>query len=176
MNAFSVTLCILILFSPVVVRDTMSKLNPDKLNVRFQDGSSREGPVDPRKYTLTHSDTTGDLFLTIAPEYNRPQISGWYTRLMRDEVLAEWVVDGDEHALNVHCHVSGGLVFGPAGWRDSIFKQHLPMVIESFYYGDRYFIESNPALGESKIIVHFHSSKDKYNRIEEWGLLNDYRT
>ncbi len=154
----------------------MSRFNPDKLTIQFLDGVSKEGPLSPRKYTLTHSDSTGDLFLTIGSDYNRFQISGWYTRLMRDEVLAEWIVDGDGHALHVHCHVSGGLVFGPAGWRNSIFKQHLPMVIESFYYGDRYFIESDPALGESKVFVHFHSSKDKYNRIEEWGLLNDYRS
>jgi len=154
----------------------MSKLNPDKLNVQFQDGTSKEGPLHPRKYTLTHSDSTGDLFLTIGSVYNRPQISGWYTRLMRDEVLAEWIVDGDERALHVHCHVSGGLVFGPAGWRDSILKQHLPMVIEAFYFGDRYLLESNPELGESKVYVHFYSSRSKYNRVEEWGILNDYRT
>jgi hypothetical protein len=176
MNAFSATLCIFNQFSPVVVRDTMSKLNPDKLNVRFQDGSSRGGPVYPRKYTLTHSDTTGDLFLTIAPDNNHPQISVWYTRLVRDEVLSEWILDGDKPVLHGYCHVSGGLISGPAGYRDSIFKQHLPMVIESFFSGDRYLNESNPALGESEVIVHFHSSKDKYNRVEARGLLNDYRT
>ena len=40
----------------------------------------------------------------------RAQISGWYTRLMRDEVLAEWLEDEDGPALHVYCHVSGGLV------------------------------------------------------------------
>ena len=46
------------------------------------------GPVTPRCYTLTHSDTTGDLFLTVGPEFDRAQISGWYTRLMRSQVLS----------------------------------------------------------------------------------------
>lgn len=29
----------------------------------------------PRKYTLTHSDVTGELLLTIGPSYNRFQVS-----------------------------------------------------------------------------------------------------
>lgn len=66
----------------------MSKLDPGKLHVTFNGGTS---PVDlefPRRYTLTHSDLTGDLFLTIGREYDEEHISGIYTRLMRDEVLA----------------------------------------------------------------------------------------
>ena len=67
----------------------------------------------PRGYTLTHSDQTGDLFLTIAESYNLAQISGWYPKLMRDEVLGEWQV-GEAPGLYLHCHVSGALVLGPA--------------------------------------------------------------
>ncbi len=71
----------------------MSRLRPQKLLVRFAPGVASEGPVAPRCYTLTHSDATGDLFLTVGPGYDRQQISGWYTRLMRDEVLAKWQED-----------------------------------------------------------------------------------
>ena len=95
----------------------MSRLQPGKLHVRLGAGLTAEGPAMPRRYTLTHSDTTGDLLLAVGLDYDRRQISGWYTRLMRDEVLAEWREDDDGPALHVHCHVSGGLVFGTAGWR-----------------------------------------------------------
>jgi hypothetical protein len=64
----------------------MTRLKPEKLHVRFSAGTTPEGPVTPRRYTLTHSDATGDLFLTVGPEYDRAQISGWQTRLMRDRV------------------------------------------------------------------------------------------
>ena len=67
------------------------RLRPEKLHVRFLPGAAPEGPITPRCYTLTHSDATGDLFLTIGPQYDREQVSGWHTRLMRDEVLAEWI-------------------------------------------------------------------------------------
>ena len=68
----------------------MSQLNPQKLQVKFAEGITPYGPVIPRAYTLTHSDSTGELFLTVGLQYDHRQISGWYTRLMRDEVLAEW--------------------------------------------------------------------------------------
>ena len=43
----------------------MSRLDPAKLQVRFHPAVERDGPMAPRRYTLTHSDLTGDLFLTI---------------------------------------------------------------------------------------------------------------
>jgi hypothetical protein len=80
----------------------MGSFFPDKLHVRFIEPCGSEGPESPRRYTLTHSDLTGDLFLTIGPEYDKRQISGIYTRLMRDEVLGGW--DTDEPALHLFVH------------------------------------------------------------------------
>ena len=34
-------------------------------------------------------------------------IAGCYVRLLRDEVLAEWQLDGPSPTPHVHCHVSG---------------------------------------------------------------------
>jgi hypothetical protein len=148
----------------------MSRLKPEKLHVRFVPGAIPEGPATPRRYTLTHSDATGDLYLTIGPDYDRRQISGWYTRLMRDEVLAEWREGGDGPALHVHCHVSGGLIVGPAGWRDAIFQRELPLVLEAFRFGDRRLFETHPELDQAPIRVHFHAKQPRYNRVESWGV------
>jgi hypothetical protein len=152
----------------------MSHLNPDKLHLEFMEGTSPEGPISPRAYTLTHSDSTGDLFLTIGLDYNWPQISGWYTRFMRDEVLAEWRLDEQPKVL-VHCHVSGGIVLGPAGWRKSIFRRHLPMVLEAFRYGDRQFIAAHPQLDEAVVRVHFNARQARHNQVETWGRMVNYR-
>lgn len=152
----------------------MDHLNPDKLHVNFIDGASLNEPIIPRAYTLTHSDMTGDLFLTISQRFNFSQVSGFYTRLMRDEVLAKW--DGNEQkSLHVHCHVSGGLVFGLPKWRDEIFRYHLPMVLEAFWFGDRILWSLNPELAMGQVIVHFHARQKKYNKDEVWGVLDDYK-
>ena len=153
----------------------MSHLRPDKLHVEFISGATPDGPLTPRCYTLTHSDRTGDLFLSIGSTYNRPQISGWYTRFLRDEVLAEWVAEGDGPALHVHCHVSGGLVLGTAGWRNGILRYHMPMVLEALRFGDQPLYEAHPELDNAPIQVHFHATQRRYNRLESWGVPADYR-
>ena len=153
----------------------MSRLRPEKLNVRLAEGIAADGPVTPRCYTLTHSDTTGELFLTIGSTFDEAQISGWYTRLMRDEVLAEWREDDDGPSLHVFCHVSGGLVFGTARWRDAIFRHELPLVLEAFRHGDRELFDAAPELDEALIRIHFRSSRRRYRRLGRWGTPADYR-
>ncbi len=153
----------------------MSRLEPRKLHVRFAAGVTPEGPSAPRRYTLTHSDATGDLFLTIGAEYDREQIAGWYTRLLRDEVLAEWVAEEESPALHVHCHVSGGPGLGGAAMRDGIFRRELPLVLEAFRYGDAGLFAAQPQLDQAAIRVHFHSHLARYDRVEEWGRPSDYR-
>ena len=87
----------------------MARLRPEKLKVRYLDSLSPNNQKFPRRYTLTHSDRTGNLFLTIGSDYDYKQIKGWYTRLMRDEVLAELIIDEDGPALHVYCQVVRGL-------------------------------------------------------------------
>ncbi len=64
----------------------MSKLNPEKLSVEFRDGVTNTEPILGRRYTLTHSDITAELFLTIGLTYAYDKIDA-----MRDEVLGEWI-------------------------------------------------------------------------------------
>jgi hypothetical protein len=153
----------------------MNELNPAKLHVTFkEDVSTRELSL-PRRYTLTHSDSTGEMFLSIGSDYDLKQISGFYTRLMRDEVLAEFIVDHQEMSFHVYCHVSGGLALGPAGWRKDIFHHHMRMVLEALRYGECELISTHPELDEVKIWVHFKSTHTKYNKVEDWGLFKSYR-
>jgi hypothetical protein len=153
----------------------MTRLIPEKLHVKFLPGITPESLVTPRYYTLTHSDTTGDLFLSIGPSYDIKQISKLYTRLMRDEVLAELTKDSNQLVLDVHCHVSGGLVIGRAKWRYGIFCAELSLPLEAIRYGDKVFFEQNPELDQTSVLVHFNSTNNKYNKIEKWGTVADYR-
>ena len=154
----------------------MQRLDPAKLRVSLIAGSSADGPVTPRCYTLTHSDSTGDLFLTIGPQHDRAQISGWYTRLMRDEVLAEWQESDGGPALHVFCHVSGGFVFGGAGMRYDIFQRELSLVLEAFRFGDGGLFAAQPELDGASIWIHFRSANRRYQKTERWGTPADYRT
>ena len=152
----------------------MGRLNSERLHVKLVSPTTEEGPVTPRRYTLTHSDRTGDLFLTIGPDYDHKQISGWYTRLLRDEVLAEWIEERHNPELHVYCQVGRGL--GTARFRESIFRRELPLVLEAFRYGDSRFLVKNPSLERAPIRIHFQMKNDKQNVIEHWGNIGAYAT
>ena len=153
----------------------MRRLNPDKLHTKYHGDITPGNLVLPRRYTLTHSDATGDLFLTISGEFDLRQISGFYTRLMRDEVLAELLEDGQTLVFKVYCHVSGGIVLGPARWRYGIFRSELPLALEAIRWGDRNLFDENPDLDQTPVDVHMRSTRRSLNRIERWGILADYR-
>ena len=151
----------------------MKRLNPDKLHTKFTSGTFPDSLTLPRRYTLTHSDFTGDLYLTIGSDYNMKQCSGLYTRLMRDEVLAELAETEKGYALNVYCHVSGGFALGTAKFRYDTYQKELPLVFESIRYGDAVLFE-NFEVDSIPVIVYFRSNKNLYNKSENWGIISDY--
>ncbi len=148
-------------------------MNPKKLKVTILSPTAADSPLIPRCYTLTHSDRNGDLFLTIAHEFNKKQLKGWQTRIMRDEVLAEWLKTEEVYSFQVYCQISGGI--GTLKFRDKIFRKELPLVLEALRYGDQKHFLANPFLDRTQIWVHFRSKKEKYNKIEEWGIPENYR-
>lgn len=151
----------------------MRRLKPEKLHVTFTPGTLAEKLILPRRYTLTHSDRTGDLFLTIGRDHDVKQISGLYTRLMRDEILAE-IIDDKVPVVRVNCHISGGFIFGTAGFRYRIFQSELPLVLEAIRYGERLLFEKYPELDGSPIHIYFSSGNRRYAGMENWGTMSQY--
>ena len=152
----------------------MKRLNPEKLYVTYLSGTSLENLVLPRRYTLTHSDRTGKLYLSIGPQYDTRQTSSLYTRLMRDEVLAEFASCEEGLVFRVYFHVSGGLTFGPAKWRYAIFQSELRLVLESIRYGDRALFEQNPHLDSTPVLIQFNSRNKQFNKVENWHTISEY--
>lgn len=149
----------------------MEKLNPEKLYVNFMPGVTPTEPIMPRRYTLTHSDVTAELFLTVGREYAYGKISK-----MRDEVLAEWNIMNAQYYLNVYCYVDGGEFSPPvSAIRNTAFVKELPLALEAIRYGDRIFFGTHPILGYSPIFIYFGSANPYFNRIEYWGTMNDYK-
>jgi hypothetical protein len=153
----------------------MKRLNPQKLHVAYLTGATSEDLTLPRRYTLTHSDITGELFLTISNAYDTKQISHLYTRLMRDEVLAEFTKEEDGLVFRVYCHVSGGFVFGTAKLRYAVFCHELPLVLEAMRFGDRNLFEKIPNLDNTPALIHFQSTNNRFNKVENWGTMAYYR-
>ncbi len=151
----------------------MAEFNPSKLYVTFDPLLQEQELKLPRLYTLTHSDRTGDLFFKIGLSYDQERLSNWYVKFMRDEVLGEWT-NPDQPSLHLHCHVSGGFVFGSARLRLSIFRHHMPMVLQAICYGDRFFLTENVKFRDAPIFVHFQARQKALNQVERWGQINNH--
>ncbi|XP_077249782.1 magnesium dechelatase SGRL, chloroplastic-like isoform X2 [Tasmannia lanceolata] len=147
-----------------------------KLKVVFLGEEMAKQPrITPRIYTVTHCDLTANLTLAISNTINVEQLRGWYNRLQRDDVIAEWRKVKDEMSLHVHCHVSGAhlLLDLAAEFRYHIFTKELPLVLKALIHGDSVLFNGHPELLEATVWVYFHSNSKNYDRVECWGALKD---
>jgi hypothetical protein len=147
----------------------MSRLNPDKLTVEFKNGVTSTVPIIPRRYTLTHSDITADLFLAIGPDFDYDNITN-----ERDDVLGEWFFTEEGIRYYVYLHVSGPNGGDKDELRSEIFHRELPLALESIRFGDRKFFNTHPELDSSPIVVYFLYINPKDNKAEYWGTFADY--
>lgn len=147
----------------------MSKFNAEKLSVEYRDGVTARNPILQRKYTLTHSDSTGELFLTIGTQYAWDKVN----QTMRDEVLGNWNSNG---YYDVYVYLDQGEHdFATAMRRNEIFKRELPLALTAIRYGDRYLFNQFPNLDSAFIIVHFISSYPQLARQENWGTFHNFK-
>ncbi len=70
-----------------------------------------------------------------------------------------------------YCHVSGGLVFGRAGWRDAIFRSEMPLALEAIRYGDRTLFPANSRLDRAPILIHFQASQPATTKLNHGAFL-----
>ena len=147
------------------------RFNPEKLHVEYRKGVTPTEPIIGRKYTLTHSDVTVDLFLTVGLVYAEDKIN----LLKRDEVLGDWFIINNHYTLYLFCHVGDNPVKEKVMMRYAIFTKELGLAIESIRYGDRALIKAHPYLDQAQIWVNFYSVYPEYNRMVYWGKLEDYK-
>jgi hypothetical protein len=150
----------------------MSDFNPQKLSVKLMPPATSAQPIEGRKYTLTHSDITAELFLDIGYVYNYEAVN-WK---MRDEVLAKWKNDKNGR-LNLvgEAYIDGG-EFGESvsGIRFSIFKKEMDTALKGIVYGDLPFYENYPVLLDAPIFIYYESIYPQYNQIYYYGTPRQY--
>jgi hypothetical protein len=144
-------------------------LDTAKLHVTFREGARTDGPLGPRRYTLTHSDRTGDLFLSVGADYDRQALHALQVRLERDEVLGEWIASDAGPSLILHMAAQGGLpLFGTARMRRDIFRRYRALVLAALEYGDRALTDAHPEIAGAPVVACFHWRDEREER-EPWG-------
>ncbi|WP_252504940.1 staygreen family protein [Sporosarcina sp. Marseille-Q4943] len=149
----------------------MVKFNPEKLFVQYRHGINTMQPVIPRRYTLTHSDDTGDLFLTIGNEFAWDKVN----TKMRDEALGEWMSNGECLYFYVYLYIDQGEYSQNASAkRNEVFRRELPLALTAIRYGDKLLFNKCPNLDNATIIVNFKSTYPQFARQENWGTFSSF--
>ncbi|WP_078552167.1 staygreen family protein [Bacillus alkalicellulosilyticus] len=146
--------------------------DPEKLTTHLTAPATSVQPVQGRKYTLTHSDETGELFLDIGTEYNYQAID-WD---MRDEVLAEWQIDQLNRLFLVgKAHVDEGeFSKEQSQFRYNIFRKEMSLALKGMFYGDKNFFANYPTLLHSPIFIRYTSKYPEFDHTLYYGTPTDY--
>jgi hypothetical protein len=149
------------LLKSVKGRCRLSAFNPQQFSVTYRQGSTPTFPFIGRRYTLTHSEQTDDLFLWIDEKFAVDQLNE-----QRNELFAEWLHKDGVDTLYVYVFIGNEQTEKSVqAIRYAIFKQEMPYLLKALRYGDATFFNAHPALDRSPIYVHFHSSDKDFHSI-----------
>lgn len=148
----------------------MKEFNPKKVFVQYRDIMKPYEPIMERKYTITHSDITADLFVFISKNYAIDQITS-----LRDEVRVTWGKYSKGIALIGSVVVDGKDIIGNAYIRNNIFYKHMPTALHALRHSDRFLFEKEPKLDNTPVFIHFISSNPEYDKIYDFGMIGGYK-
>lgn len=148
----------------------MRELNPQKVFVQYRDIMKPYEPIMDRKYTITHSDITAELFVFVAQNYAEDQI----TRI-RDEVRVAWEQNRKGLALIGSVVVDGSGVIGDAYIRNNIFYKEMPTALQALRQADRFLFDKNLNLDNTPVFIHFISNNPIYDKTYDFGIIGTYK-
>jgi hypothetical protein len=136
-----------------------------KLEVEFESDINKKS-LRERKYTLTHSDETGQRHLYIGAEFNEEKCNK-----LRDEVIGNWSNAYAEIELHIKCNLYSEYSSLTIEERYDRFKKHMPRAITAIINGDKEYIIANNLLGNN-VYVYFlsdlMSGREYYNRVNDY--------
>lgn len=148
----------------------MRELDSKKVFVQYRDIMKPYEPLADRKYTITHSDITAELFVFVAQNYAEDQITE-----MRDEVRASWEQYKKGTALIGTVMVDGNGATGNAYIRNKIFYNEMPTALQALRKADRFLFNKAPDLDNAPVLIHFISSNPVYDKTYEFGVIGMYQ-
>lgn len=151
--------------------DSFLDFNCNKIRRTIVPPMSPTCPVEGRKYTMYSSNITGEYFITVSNRFCKD--AG--CQLIRNDVFAEWALN-DCGAIVLYVYIDLGdenslLAFS----KYIMFKRLIPNYLRTILHGDREFFRQNKCLLNRQIRVHFMSECTKFNTIENYGTLRNYR-
>lgn len=147
----------------------MNKLDPNRVYTQYRDIAKPYEPVVGRKYTITHSDTTGELFVVISEDYAEDKVTE-----MRDEVRIMWDKNEKGFLLVGTVLIDGEGVTENAPIRNQIFYREMPIALQALRQADRFLFGKHPNLDNTHVVIKFISNNPMYNKAYDFGVIGKY--
>lgn len=148
----------------------MEKIDPSKVHGELRDRVTPVSPIMGRKYTVTHSDETADLFITIGRHYADDKIEP-----LRDEVLLTYENTETGMILLGEVLIEDENITGQAKRRSEIFEREMPKALQAIRIADSKLFQTKLELDELPILIWFRSTDPEYNKLYDFGTMSDYR-
>ena len=146
------------------------ELSPNRIFAQYRDKIQPYQPVPGRKYTITHSDTTGQLFVFIAGEYAEDQINE-----MRQEVRLEWQKAKRGYVLSGSVQVDINGYELSSKMRSEAFYSEMPNALQALRQADRFLFERYPVLDSAPVFIQFVSDNSSYGKTYDFGTIGTYK-
>ncbi len=147
----------------------MKEFHPQKVFVQYRDCMQPTGSVEGRKYTITHSDATADLFVTIADCYAEDRVSR-----MRDEVRLAWEFHNGKPVLMGSVLIDERGMTENSCMRSQIFYREMPMALKALRWADRFLFCEDPCLDGAQVWIHFISCNPALDKSYDFGTIGSY--
>lgn len=148
----------------------VTRINPQKVFVQYRDIMKPYEPVLERRYTITHSDITAELFVFVASDYANDQVTS-----IRDEVRIVWEQYKKGFALYGFVLVDGNGVTGNAEIRNKIFYKEMPTALQALRQADRFLFDKEPDLDNTPVFIRFISNNPIYAKTYNFGVISSYK-
>ena len=148
----------------------MSELSAQKVFVQYRGSISPNDPVLTRKYTITHSDITAELFVFIADTFAYDQVTN-----MHDDVKIAWEQTQGGLMLIGSVLIDGAGVLGDPEIRNKIFYSEMPTALKALRQADRFLFLKYPILDNVPVVIYHISNSPTYNKRYNWGPIGSYQ-
>lgn len=147
----------------------MRKINTNQVFTERRNGVTDTYPIAGRKYTMTHVDDSGDLFVTIGTGFAEDKIGKF-----RDEVRLQYIFLDNKPILYGEVMVDGIGILGNPPVREAIFKREIPVALQAIRFGDKELFLAYPELENTPVYIQFISANPDRNKLYDYGVIGEY--
>lgn len=124
-------------------------------------------PINHRRYTFLKKEDIDKLVVAL-------KFDSRNTDSDRNEILGEWAVSDDKYVLYFHVNIDFDESIQSVAVRDSIVRNGLAESIKKILIIDKKLLNNKKELFKSSIIIYFKCALPYYNRLENWGIVEEY--